>query len=212
MNQQELMNYKKGKSAEQIKVIDYFTKQGCLAFGVMKDDQYRSLVHRRRDAMKMRERALAKVGVDEDQLREIPPVCLQGYKFMPSAFAKKRTAAGSYVSSAYQVAWLFFSDRQIYLYSMLFNMDEDRKREETQEFFYKDVTSLSTVTKTYSSDNKEKEDSIRSFGGTKIQFESTEFQITVPGEKLLVAINELDTPEHEAVIQAMKHKLREKKS
>lgn len=211
MNQQELMNYKKGKSAEQIKVIDYFTKEGCLAFGVMKDDQYRSLVHRRRDAMKMRERALAKVGVDEDQLREISPVCLQGYKFMPSAFAK-RTAAGSYVSSAYQVAWLFFSDRQIYLYSMLFNMDEDRKREETQEFFYKDVTSLSTVTKTYSSDSKEKEDSIRSFGDTKIQFESTEFQITVPGEKLLVAINELDTPEHEAVIQAMKHKLREKKA
>lgn len=210
MNRIELDQFKKGKSAEQIKVVDYFTKEGCLAaFGVMKDDEYLQMVRNKRDSLKLREKALAKIGLDEDQVKEIPPVCLQGFRF-DRAWAKK-TAAGRWVSSSYEVAWLFFSSTQLYLYSMRLNLDEDKKSESTQEFFYKDITALTTLTRNYSSADDEGKERVKAFGDNKIELETAVFQITVPGEKLTVAMDSDEVPDHEAVVQAMKQKLREKK-
>ena len=210
MNKTELDQFKKGKTKEQSKVINYFTKEGCCAvFGVMKDDEYLQMVRNKRDSFKLREKAFAKIGLDEDQVKEIPPVCLQGFRF-DRAWAKK-TAAGRWVSSSYEVAWLFFSSTQLYLYSMRFNMDEDKKSESTQEFFYKDVTALSTVTDSYSSSAEEAKNRVKTFGDRKIDLETTYFAITVPGEKLTVAMDEDEVPDREAVVQAMKQKLREKK-
>jgi hypothetical protein len=212
MNQAEIQKYKSGKSAEQIKVIDYFTKQGCCAaFGVMKDEDYRALVRRRRDALKLStaDMALDKLGVDESQVAEIPPVRLEGY-LVPRAFAKK-TATGAWVTSRYEVTWIFFGSHQLYLYSLSFNMDEDKKNENTQEFFYKDVTALKTETKTYSSDGDASE-RMKATGDEKVELEKLVFVITVPGEKLVVAMDEDEVPDRERIVQAMKHKLREKKS
>ena len=212
MNQSEIDKFKVGKSAEQKRVIDYFTKQGCCAaFGVMKDEEYRALVRARRDTLGLSDqrKPLDKLGIDESQVNEIAPVCLQGY-LVPKAFAKK-TAAGSWVTSCYEVTWIFFGSHQIYLYIMSFNMDEDRKQEVTQEFFYKDVTAMSTASKTYSSEGDASE-RIKSVGDAKCEFEKLVFQITVPGEKLTVAMDEDEVPDRERIVQAMKHKLREKKS
>jgi hypothetical protein len=210
MNTTELQQFKKDKAKEQLKVIDYFTKDGCCsAFGMMKDDEYLKLVRDRRDSMKLREKAFGKIGLDEAQVKEIAPVCLQGFRF-DGAFAKK-TAAGRWVSSSYEVAWLFFSNTQIYLYSMRFNLDQDKKEESTQEFFYKDVTALTTLTRNYTSAEDEGKDRVKVLGDKKIEVETTVFQITVPGEKLIVAMDSDEVPGHEAVVQAMKQKLREKK-
>lgn len=212
MDKSEIDKFKVGKSAEQVKVIDYFTKQGCCAaFGLMKDEEYRALVRARRDTLGLSEpqKALDKLGVDESQVNEIAPVRLEGF-LVPKAFAKK-TAAGSWVTSRYEVTWLFFGSHQIYLYSMSFNMDEDRKNEMTQEFFYKDVTAMATATKTYSSEGDASE-RMKSVGDEKVEVERLVFQITVPGEKLIVAMDEDEVPDRERIVQAMKHKLREKKS
>lgn len=141
-----LKNYCRGKSAEQVKVIEYFCKQeGCLSKN-MSDDEYSQMVIKKRDSLNLRQKALNKIGLDEDEVSEIPPAVFEGYVFK-NAFAKKR-ANGNWVSSAYQVAWLFFSSTQIYVYRYTFNMDEDKKTESTDEFFYKDVTSFSTSSET----------------------------------------------------------------
>ena len=210
MNNKELDQFKSGKTKEQIKVIDYFTKSGCCAsFGLMKDAEYSKMVRDKRDALKLREKALSKIGLDESQVNEIAPVCLQGYRF-DRAFAKK-SAAGRWVSSSYEVAWLFFSSTQVYLYSMRFNMDEDKKTESTQEFFYKDITAFSTATTNYSSSDDEGKNKVKVVGDQKVEVETTQFQITVPGEKLVVAMDADEVPDHEAIVQGMKQKLREKK-
>jgi len=207
LNSTDLDAFKKGKSAEQLKVIKYFTEQGCCSsIGMMKDAEYLELVHRTRDSLNLRETALEKIGLEEEQVSEIPPVCIQGFKFQ-RAFVK-RGATGRWVSSCYEVTWLFFGSNQLYLFTKQFNLDESKKAEQTQEYFYKDVTSLSTAMETVSSDGS---DGIRVMGIEKVEVEVTAFVLTVPGDKLKVAIDPSEVPDHEAIIKAMKHKLREKK-
>ena len=195
---QMLAEYCRGKNEEQIRVIKYFCYvDGCLSSS-MTDDEYTSLVLKKRDSLNFRERALSKIGLDEEQVSEIPPAMFEGYVFK-NAFAKKR-ANGNWVSSAYQVAWLFFSSTQIYVYRYTFNMDEDKKQESTDEFFYKDVTSFSTSSET---------ETAHGLGDKKFEVETNKFKMVVPGDKIFVSMDGVSNSED--IIQAMKQKLREKK-
>lgn len=188
----------RGKTEEQKKVIEYFCKQeGCLSKN-MTDDEYMQLVCRKRDSMNFRAKALSKIGLDEDEVSEIPPAMFEGFVFK-NAYAKKR-ANGHWVSSAYQVSWVFFSSTQVYIYRHTFNMDEDKKNESTDEFFYKDVTSFSTSSET---------ETAHGLGDSKFEVESNKFCMVVPGDKLYVSMD--GVADSESIIQAMKQKLREKK-
>ena len=187
-----------GKTEEQKKVIEYFCKQeGCLSKN-MTDDEYMQLVFRKRDSMNFRAKALSKIGLDEEEVNEIPPAMFQGFVYK-NAYAKKR-ANGQWVSSAYQVAWVFFSSTQVYIYRHTFNMDEYKKNESTDEFFYKDVTSFSTSSVT---------ETAHGLGDKKFEVESNKFSMVVPGDKLYVSMD--GVADSESIIQAMKQKLREKK-
>lgn len=156
------------------------------------------MVTKKSDSLNLRSKALSKIGLDEDEVNEIPPAVFEGYVFK-NAFAKKR-ADGNWVSSAYQVAWLFFSSTQIYVYRYTFNMDEDKKQESTDEFFYKDVTSFSTSSET---------ETAYGLGDEKFEVETNKFKMVVPGDKIFVSMDGVSNSED--IIQAMKQKLREKK-
>lgn len=188
----------KGKNENQKKTIEYFCKQpGCMS-KVISDDEYMQLVKARRDSLKLRQKALSKIGLDESEVSEIKPATFEGFVYK-NAYAKQR-ADGKYVSSSYQVAWLFFSSTQVYIYRCTFNMDDDKKTESTDEFFYKDVTSFSTSSETEEAKN---------IGGNKLEVESNKFCMVVPGDKLYVSMDGVS--DSESIIQAMKQKLREKK-
>lgn len=188
-----------GKNEEQRKVIEYFLKQeGCLSKN-MTDDEYLALVRRKRDSLNLKQKALSKIGLDEDELQEIPPIMFEGFTFK-NAWSKRR-ANGNWVSSAYQVSWLFFSATEVYIYQYTMNMDEDKKSESTEEYFYRDVTSFNTRTETENAKDNH---------GNKIEVESNKFAIIVPGATLCVALDD-SNGDFEAAIQGMKQKLREKK-
>lgn len=199
----ELNQLCKGKTEDQKKVITYFCRKNNffvdLIFKKLTDNEYTSMVHAKRDVMNFKQKALTKIGLDEDQVNEIKPAMFEGFVFK-NAYAKKRDN-GNWVSSAYQVSWVFFSSTQIYLYSYTFNMDEDNKGERTDEFFYKDVTSFSTTSGT---------ETARGSGDKKIEVETRNFTMVVPGDKLNMSID--GVPDAESIIQAMKQKLREKKA
>ena len=186
----------KNKTKEQQDVIKYFLlDRGCLT-SVISDNQYAKMVAKKRDSLKLRERALQSIGLDEDEINEIPPACFEGYHFKNSYWGRR--ADGIWVTSKYQVAWLFFSSTQLYIYNCIFDMTADGKEEETREFFYKDVTSLSTATKI--EENKEKNTTI----------ENSVFRLVVPGASIEVDLN--GVKDSSSIIQAMKQKLREKKN
>lgn len=186
-----------GKTEDQRKTIEYFCKEGCLSKSIS-DEEYLELVRRKRDSMNFKQKALNKIGLDEDEVSEIPPAMFEGFVYK-NAYAKKN-ASGKWVSSAYQVSWIFFSSTQVYLYSYTFNMDEDKKNERTDEFFYKDVTSFSTLSES---------DTAHGLAGNTFEVTSEQFAMVVPGDKLFMAMGDIDNADE--IIQGMKQKLREKK-
>jgi hypothetical protein len=199
MDPQQLQKILKGKTPDQKKAINYFLNTGCFS-GVISDDEYAAMVRTKKDSLKLREKALAKINLDEDEVKEIAPAKFEGYVF-DNAWAKQ-TANGKWVSSAYQVSWCFFSSSQIYLFRHTFNMDEDKKTETTDEFFYKDVTSFSTATT--------QETPRGTDGNTGPEVETSKFFMVVPGDKLYMSMD--GEPNAESIIQGIKQKLREKKN
>jgi len=83
-------------------------------------------------------------------------------------------------------------------------MDEDKKSELTEEYFYRDVTSFSTKTET------ELAKEVKNGQISKAEIESNKFIIIVPGASLTIALDKTDD-DYENIIQGMKQKLREKK-
>ena len=194
----------KGRTDEQKKVIRYFCVQSCLA-KTMSDQEYDALVKSYLTKTDFKQKGLAKIGLDESQLKEIEPVHFEGYWFDTKKTFTKRGKDGVYRSSGYQVSWLFFSSTQVYLYQYTFNLDEDGKKEITEEYFYKDITNFSTssdTVETESWDPKQKKNVL-------INVNSNRFTLTVPGDKFYCWMTQNDYTER--AIQAMKAKLREKK-
>lgn len=190
----------KERNADQKKVIRYFLNDGCLSKR-MSDQEYDAMLSARLGDFK--QRALNKIGLDESELQEIPPVHFQGYeKTSWERLGKDK----NYRYSSFQITWLFFSSTQVYLYQYTFNMDSDDRKEITNEYFYKDITSFNTSTDTVETrfyDAKKKDFVVKNV-------DSTRFCITVPGDKFYCSMQQNDA--NERIVQAMKAKLREKKT
>ena len=193
----------KGASPEQKTAINYFIpNQGCMGmFGKVKDEDYDAVVEGMLKSLNTYQKAIDKIGLDESELKEIPPITLVGYE--DSEFSKT-TASGAYRSNKYSVTHLFFSATQVYMYQIIFNTMKNEKKERTEEYFYKDITNFSTST-----DSTE----ATSFGGgcspqaKKVSIEVQRFALIVPGDKFSCATY----GDIEQSVKAMKNKLREKK-
>ncbi len=196
----------KNRSEEQKKVIRYFMRDGCLALGLLKDEEYEALVAKKIKSMDFKQKALNKIGLDESELQEIEPVSFEGYWFDEKKTFSKYGKDKKWRSSAYQISWLFFSSTQVYLYQYTFNLDEDGKMEKTEEYFYKDITNFQTISDTIETPiwDPKKDKSIL------VNIDKNRFAVTVPGDKFLCSLEQNDYTER--AIQAMKAKLREKKN
>jgi hypothetical protein len=202
----------KGRTPEQQSVIKYFLSTGgCFSKG-LSDEAYEGIVQKKAKSMDFKQKALDKIGLDESQVNEIPPVHFEGYQFDEKKGYAKLGKDRIWRSSIYQISWLFFSNTQVYVYQYTFNLDEDGKKESTEEYFYKDITNFST-----SSDTVEKP-VVEVAGGClgkqskfiRKNVETERFALVVPGDKFYCSMDKKS--DTEGVIQAMKAKLREKKS
>ena len=196
----------KGRNEDQKAVIRYFCNDpACLSKKPMSDAEYDQMVLNVLNSNDYRQKALNKIGLDEDQVKEIEPVHFEGFQYDKQSLAKLGKD-GKYRSSKYQVSWLFFSANQVYLYQNTFNMDEDGKKEATEEYFYKDITNFSTSSDTVETPfyDKEKDKEVLK------NVDSNRFAITVPGDKFYCSLEQTDYTER--AIQGMKAMLREKKN
>jgi hypothetical protein len=196
----------KGRPEDQKKALRYFlVADGCLQKTV-KDEEYDALVQSKLQSLNSKQKALDKIGLDESELKEIDPVHFEGFVFGDKKSYSKRGKDGKWRSSKYQISWLFFSSSQVYLHQYSFNLDEDGKKEATEEYFYKDITNFST-----SSDTVETPYWNDKLNKTMLEnVDTNRFALTVPGDKFYCALDQNDYTER--AIQAMKAKLREKKN
>lgn len=198
-------------NADQAQVIHYFRdERGCLSKGIP-DAEFDANKERQIAALNLRNKALGKFGLDEDQVKEVDPIMIIGPDYENSEY-KMIGSDGVYRYSAYQITYIFCSATQVYVYQYTINLDISTKREKAEEYFYKDITNFTTV-----DDNKKIPFRAIKGGclGKTIQQDPkdvsiSEFKIVVPGDKFLCSM--IPNDETEGKIQALKAKLREKKN
>lgn len=217
---------KRGKTHDQKRVIDFFadfygaSTGGCLKKkSILKLEEYEKMIVDRCNSLNIKQRAIARIALDESEISEINPISLHSYVY-PSSVANNdgifiKIANNTAVSSKYEVTWLFFSQTQIYAYSIEFDMTSDEIIEDVQEFFYTDITCFETCN--HLIENIRTDTSGCMNKGAKGCFNSTikdnyvvdSFKITVPGREFTVSMR--NSGNQFQSIQAAKAMLREKK-
>lgn len=214
---QALANAKKGKTKEQKDIIDFFASEyggagcGCLnkSSRSMSMDEYQKRVGERCNQLNLKAKAMMKIGLDESEISEIAPICLNSYKFDDDAYVKVENNVA--VSSKYCVSWIFFSATQMYTYSFTFDMTSDNTWEETNDFFYQDITCFTTRNKVV--ERIITETGKGCFGKGESTYKSNyvvdTLEITVPGRSHTISMR--DASVQAQSIQAAKSMLRERK-
>lgn len=213
----------KGRNPSEQKAIRYFQavpeKKGCFSQKFTTYEEYIQIVNEQIGSLESRkERALSRLGLDEEQVSEIPPVCFQGFTTLEGDVKGikndwiRLTESGRVVTPTKELTWLFFGNDQVFVYEVRVDTcDNSLKSERTLEYFYKDVTAFASSS-----------DSIRTkvpkivkgcvpkkvFEDRTVEQES--FRIVVPGESFECPLSPED--DNESKISAMKQKLREKKN
>jgi len=202
--QQIKARLKKGATADQKTAINYFLpEKGCIGMLTkVKDETYDAIVKNLVASSNSYNRAIAKIGLDEDELKEIPPVTLYGYEDTKDAITRT-TSNGEFRSDLYAITHLFFSATQVYMYKLVLSTTSNEKKERTEEYFYKDITNFSTSDETVEA---------WAYKGcspmpTKTNVNTQQFALIVPGDKFTC----FTTGDIEQQVRAMKNKLREKK-
>lgn len=208
--QAEMKRALKGRTPDQQKVIKYFFgEKGCLKKG-MSDEEYESMVMTKAKSMDFKQRALDKIGLDESEVNEVNPIHFEDYLFDEKKAYAIRGKDGLWRSSAYQISWLFFSSSQVYVYQYTFHMDEDGKKEATEEYFYKDITNFSSSSESIEKETVSKISCTGKVTYVRSRVDTNRFMLSAMGDKFYCAMKQNDYTEK--AIQGMKAKLREKKA
>ncbi len=207
---------KRGKSKEQQKVIDFFfhveDSKGCGCGGKgkgMSMSEYMKLVQDKCNSFNSKARAIEKIGLDESQIQEIPPILLASFDYGDDAYVRVDNRIPA--SNKYSISWIFFSAEQIFTWTYSFDMTSDNVTEITRDFFYKDITCLRTSHKIEEKITAGAASGCLSSKETWIRdhFVVDVFEIIVPGTEFTIYMR--DQQNVEQSIQAAKAMLREKK-
>ena len=209
----EMSDLCRGKNSEQQSIIKFFygAGGGCLSKSGMTYQQYQEKVFARLKKLNTRQMALKKLGIDEDEVREIEPVSFEGFLYTDKNDNLVARAGSGWVSSDYQITWIFFGERELFIYQYSFSMISDSKRENTMQYFYQDVTNFAAASETYQKWTSQPAGGCK--GGvdyTQVSTDADEFKIVVPGDTLKCSMTPTDNTD--AAIRGMRNKLREMKN
>ncbi|MBD5406725.1 MAG: hypothetical protein HDR51_08310 [Treponema sp.] len=197
-------------NTDQAQVIHYFCDEhGCLSKRIS-DAEFDANKERQINALNLKQKALNKLGIDEDQVKEIEPIVLVGPAYKAAEY-KMKDKDGIYRYSAYQITYIFCSSDQVYVYQYTINLDKYDKKERAEEYFYKDITNFTTIDETETLPFfVHKGGCLGKSAIESINVSTSEFKIAVSGEAFLCSM--IPNDETEGKIQALKAKLREKKN
>lgn len=198
-------------SPEQKMVSRYFIFGEYPIIGLLlgiSDAEYDRFINQYVEQLNLKKKALDKLGLDESQAKELPPICLADYYFdeKENNLLVREGKDRKDRSSGYQVSWLFFTQQQVYLHQYTLNLNSKEKKEVTEEYFWKDITNFST--------SSESMRIARTNSKGKITYKNVNtkrFAMVVPGDKFYCSMKHDDDASEKAV-RGMQTYLREKKS
>ena len=133
----------RGRTSEQKKVIKYFKSTGILgAIFKISNSTFDAILNNKlqKYGQMIDKRALSAHGVDIGEVKEIAPIRVEGFS-LGSRFLKVFRDL-KLRASEYQMSYLMFSDKQMYAYSLIFDLVSANTSEQTREYFYKDITTI----------------------------------------------------------------------
>ena len=161
--------------------------------GIVTDAEYDNSVAANLNNMKSR--ALAKLGIDEDEVREAAPISFGGYKYI-GADKLKRGEDRLYRTNKYETVMLFFSSNEVHCYTYTFDTTMSKQTEATDVYFYKDIVSVSTAS-----------DSVKVLE-TDVEYEA--FKLTTAGgTSISISLRDVDNAQRS--INAMRSLIKSKK-
>lgn len=143
----------------------------------------------------LKARALARLGIDEDEVKEIQPISFDSYSFEGATLGKVGLD-GLWRTNQYKCIMLLFSANEVHCYTYQFDTVSDKKTEATDVYFYRDVVSVSTASENVN------------FMGRSVNREY--FKLTTAGGTS-ISISLKDSGTAQTSINAMRALLREKK-
>lgn len=143
----------------------------------------------------LKDLALSRLGIDEDEVKEIPPITLDSYCY-DGANLGKIGVDGKWRTNQYKCIMLFFSANEVHCYTYQFSTTTNAKTEATDVYFYRDIVSASTASENIN------------FLGRTINNES--FKLTTTGGTS-ISVNLYNDENALQSINAMRALLREKK-
>lgn len=165
--------------------------------GIVTDEEYDASVASELNGLQAK--ALNKLGVDEDEVKEIDPISFDGYVYRGASEAKKGKD-GLWRTNKYEAVMLFFSENEVHCYTYNFDTTSHKHTEATDVYFYKDIVTVSTA-----SDTVKMEDN-----GTDTDLEYEYFKLTTAGGTAL-SVSLRDTGNAQRSINAMRALLKTKK-
>ncbi len=158
------------------------------------------------DDQKLKERGMEYLGIDADQLAKDENMSDTAFFITGNNWEGGWRRRGDDWRTEYrEITWLYFGKDQLYIYRVKLSlMNPQSKKEESQEFFFKDIVSVSVAQE--SIDIK----GTGSDGDNTKQVDSERFRLVVPGDKLSFAYT--PTQYVSKCINQMKSLIREKKN
>jgi len=138
----------RGKTKEQKKIVKFFMSTGLLGMIFrISNATFDRLLNSKADELVsgISKRALETHGMDEEEVREIPPILIED--FYGGSQYYKMFRDNTFRASEYQMTYLMFSDKQMYAYSYIFDLTSADTTEQTKEYFYEDITSVEVTKK-----------------------------------------------------------------
>lgn len=166
---------------------------------VMTDEEYEKLVDEKIESMNIEQMGLEKLGLDPEQIQEIRPIVLRNKVINDYSLRVKNYKDNTIHSSTQHVTYLYFTDEQLFVYKIVFDMCCNMQDEWAKEFFYKDICDISTHT----------ERNVLTDGKMKFEYSTVSFDIIVTNSEIGFVLD--GDNENINSLMAMKQKIREKK-
>ena len=180
--------------------IFFFKTRKCKPEKLMSSKEYEELVDRKLEELNVPKLGMERLGLDPDEVREIAPVMLRDKSLTKTSLKVYDQEDGTLHSSTQYVIMLYFTDEQLLVYKIEFDMCCNQQTEWTSEFFYKDICDVSV----HASEN------VLSVGGTSFNYGTVDFEVITANSKVGFVMNGKN-PEVNSV-RAMRQKIRERKA
>jgi len=162
-------------------------------------EAYEQAVKDKIKEMNVARMGLLHLGLDEEQIREIKPVVFTDYEVIGTSLRAYDADKKKVHSSTQSVMYIYFTDEQIYVYKLQFDMCCNKQEEWTSEFFYADICDVSTYI------NK----NVLDIGVATIEYSTLKVNIVATNSEISFSMENDKTAY--ASVHAMRQKVRERK-